>query len=207
MRDNLNLKLNTCYTQNLTVIPPQRTIVCKADTGASKTYIKPTDKDILQSPIKIRNGPNVNVPNGATMTTTEIGIVPIHQLLSKAAQQANVLEGLSSASLISIGQLCDDDCIAIFDKRSLKIYKHNTLVLTGKRNWTDGLWDIFLPRDPKQQINVIIRRDKTKQELAEYLHKCAFSPSITTFQKAIRRGHFITWPGIGLTTNCNTRLI
>ena len=43
---------------------------------------------------------------------------------------------------------------------------------------------------------MIIRRNKTKHELAKYLHKCAFSPSITTFQKAIRKGHFITWPGI-----------
>ena len=68
------------------------------------------------------------------MKTTEIGIAPIHQLLSCAAQQANVLEGLSSVTLISIGQLCDNYCDAIFDKRSLQIFKNDTLVLTGKRN-------------------------------------------------------------------------
>ena len=49
---------------------------------------------------------------------------------------------------------------------------------------------------PVLRANAIIRQDKTKYELASYLHACAFSPSISTFQKAIRRGHFITWPGI-----------
>ena len=43
---------------------------------------------------------------------------------------------------------------------------------------------------------MIVRRDKTKTEHAEYLHKCAFSPALSTFQRAIRKGHFISWPGI-----------
>lgn len=43
---------------------------------------------------------------------------------------------------------------------------------------------------------MIIRKDKTKLDLAEYLHKCAFSPSLSTFQRAIRKGHFLTWPSI-----------
>ena len=32
--------------------------------------------------------------------------------------------------------------------------------------------------------------------MARYLHACAFSPAISTFQKAINKGFFITWPGI-----------
>ena len=43
---------------------------------------------------------------------------------------------------------------------------------------------------------MIIWRDKTKTKLVEYFHKCAFSPSLSTFQRAIRKGHFLTWPGI-----------
>ena len=41
-----------------------------------------------------------------------------------------------------------------------------------------------------------LQKNQTKTELAEYLHKCAFGPSLSTFQKAIRKGHFITWPSI-----------
>ncbi len=30
----------------------------------------------------------------------------------------------------------------------------------------------------------------------QFLHATAFSPAISTFQKAIRNGNFVTWPGI-----------
>ena len=45
-------------------------------------------------------------------------------------------------------------------------------------------------------MNIIIQKDNAKHQLAEYFHKCALSPAISTFQRAIRKGHFITWPGI-----------
>ena len=48
----------------------------------------------------------------------------------------------------------------------------------------------------QQSMNVIVRKDLTKTKLAEYLHKCAFSPCLSTFLKAIRLGHFQSWPGI-----------
>ena len=42
----------------------------------------------------------------------------------------------------------------------------------------------------------IIRKDKTKIELAQYPHTAAFSPSLSTFTKEIRNGNFVTWHGI-----------
>ena len=46
-------------------------------------------------------------------------------------------------------------------------------------------------------MSYIVTKDKTKTELAQYLHACAFSPAISTFQEYIKRGKFVTWPGIG----------
>ena len=46
------------------------------------------------------------------------------------------------------------------------------------------------------KINIIIRKDKTKQELATFLHASCFSPVLSTFNKAIENGHFNTWPGL-----------
>ena len=45
-------------------------------------------------------------------------------------------------------------------------------------------------------MNFIIRKDKSKTELAQYLHASAFSPAISTFQTSINKGNFISWPGI-----------
>lgn len=103
---------------------------------------------------------------------------------------------LHNESLLSIGQLCDEGCIAIFDKHNLSILKNGKILLSGKRNWSDGLWDVPFTTTGSQKINYIISRDRNKTELAQYLHGCAFSPVISTFQQCINNGNFITWPGI-----------
>jgi hypothetical protein len=71
--------------------------------------------------------------------------------------------------LISLGQLCDNNCIAIFTKQKMHVYKDKTCVLSGTRNHRDGLWDIPLatPISPSLSIapmpslasNAIIRRN------------------------------------------------
>jgi hypothetical protein len=108
-------------------------------------------------------------------------------------------------SLISIGQLCDDDCVALFSKYQVDIIKDGKIIIKGKRNTTNGLWNIPLaPKSDtspssstKQHLtNSMIRSKQTKSGLAAFLHGYAFSPSISTFLVAIRRGHFSSWPGL-----------
>ena len=55
------------------------------------------------------------------------------------------------------------------------------------------MWDVQFPN---LKVNYIIRKDKIQTELAQYLHTCDLSPSISTFQTAINKGNFISWPGI-----------
>ena len=71
----------------------------------------------------------------------------------------------------------------------MKVYKNNQLVIQGIGNKHDGLWDIPITKgnnNLRQQLNVILVKNKTKQQLAAYLHACCYSPSITTFVKAIK---------------------
>ena len=185
------------HFETLTVIlPSSKTCInLKADLGANKTYIRPQDKEILQQQKSIENCPQIKIPNGMNMRSIQSEVLPLHQLLTTSEKQAIVLKGLSNSFLLSIGQLCDNDCIAIFDKRHLHVYKWGQCVLKGMRNWLDGLWDINITKKI-EQANMIIRKDRSKTELAENLHKCAFSPSLSTFQRAIWKGRFLTWPGI-----------
>ena len=53
-----------------------------------------------------------------------------------------ILPELKSSSLISMGQLCDDDCLVVLSKKKLAAIKDNKIVLKGTRNKKDGLWDI-----------------------------------------------------------------
>ena len=80
-------------------------------------------------------GPSVTLP----------GHPPFPNGLSARAKKAHVLDGITNASLLSIGQLCNDNCVAILDKKKIEIFKDNNPVVTGTRNPTDGLWDIPIP--------------------------------------------------------------
>ena len=103
--------------------------------------------------------------------------------------------------------MCDDDCIAVFNKHAMHIYKNAKIILSGQRNKVDGLWDIALQNPTNKPSNVtinkqslhanaIIQKNLPKTHLAQYLHACAYSPALPTFKKAINNGQFITWPSI-----------
>ena len=52
---------------------------------------------------------------------------------------------LKSASLLSIRQLCDSDCSALFTKKDVNNFNSDkTTVLNGIRNTSDGLWDVTI---------------------------------------------------------------
>ena len=106
----------------------------------------------------------------------------------------HVFDGLHSASLISLCQLCDDDCVAILYKNVINIIKSKTLILKGHRNNIDFLWGIPISIPVRHRAMAIIPKEKTKIELIQYIHGCFFSPTPRTFLKAINNGNFLTWP-------------
>ena len=57
-----------------------------------------------------------------------------------------VLPHFRSASIISLGQLCDDNCNLLLTKKELYTINNNKLMLKGDRNLIDGLWDIFIEK-------------------------------------------------------------
>ena len=167
--------------------------VAKADTGASKHYFTPMDKSILQDIKLLPKSSSIHLPNNHTIHATETGQLAIHPSITSIASKVQVLPQLKNSSLISIGQLCDDGCVAIFDKRLLHIFKNNLLVLKGHRNLIDGLWDVPLKKfsmsqtnQPLQVLNVIIHKNKTHYQLANFYHGAMCSPSIRTLQLAIK---------------------
>ena len=94
----------------------QEVIMAKGDSAASDHYWREQDAHVL-SGIEDSLGPSVLIPNGETIASTKKGIVPLSQHLSTEASTAKILPGLSSASLVSIGKLCDDDCKVFLDKK------------------------------------------------------------------------------------------
>ena len=156
--------------------------------------MKKEDEDCVENKQLALIPTSVHIPTGEAISNTEEGNLPIIGVSSNATR-ARIFPDLKNSSLLSIGQLCDDDCFALFSKKYLTIFKDNELILFGHRNTTNGLWDV--PMIPKyESMNAIINRNQTKQQLATYIHQCLFSPTLRTLAEAIKRGNLISFPGI-----------
>ena len=188
-----NSKLPPCPATNL---------IAKADSGASQHYIPLNYKDALIGP-RATSGPTVHLADDTTIQATAVGTLPLDTQLSPQAREAHVFKELKQP-LLSLGQLCDDDCDIILTKTKLIARKNNNIILTGYRNKTDGLWDVPISQTPVlrnntskiQRANIIIRKDKAKMELAQWLHASCGSPVASTFITSIKNGNFLTWPGL-----------
>ena len=108
----LNYVFNT--SSNLSAIPSSNQFLLKADSGASQHYIRPQDCTMLQN-MKDVSGPSVYLPDMTKITADRTGLLPIPHL-SSSARSAHVFPNLKSASLLSLGQLCDDDCLILLNK-------------------------------------------------------------------------------------------
>ena len=135
------------------------------DSGATGTFVASADVQHLRHPVPISNGPNVLSASGDVMSSTLRGVLPLSPHLSTTAQSAFVLDDLQTGTLVSLAQLCDDDCIAIFTRFDVRILKNNTVLITGART-PNGLWSIPLQVPPVHQANGILRLDSTREQLA-----------------------------------------
>ena len=134
------------------------------------------------------------MPNGHHIQS--IGTANIYwPTLPNTATKAHILPELNPHSLVSIGVLCDHDCTATFNKHAVTIHCHNQPILTGPR-LPNSLWSLPLQHDHTQHHANTLFTPKTQQQLVQWLHAAAFSPSPSPFLDAIQRNFFATWPGL-----------
>ena len=174
-----------------------------ADSGTTGHCIKPikpcTKKQTATQLIPIK------MPNGEIITSSHITLLSQHKLLDKA-RQAHIFPGLQKP-LISIGTLCDNNCIAVFDEKKVTIYDKSMrqIVMQGHRDPNTTLYMINTAaplREMKEQhIPDTLRANhvyetKSKQELTLFYHAACFSPTKRTCLDAIKRNAFASWPGL-----------
>ena len=110
------------------------------DSGTTGHYITPTtqctNKQTATQPIPIK------MTNGEIITSSHIALLPQHNLPYKAPQ-AHIFQGLQKP-FISIGTLCDNNFIAVFDEKRITIYDKLTrqIVMQGHRDPNTTLYMI-----------------------------------------------------------------
>ena len=149
----------------------------------------------------------MRLPDGNTITASHAAMLPLSQKLSQEASTAFSFQSIANP-LISIGKLCDDDCVAIFTKEQCYVLKSNHVHLPaiqtkafmkGNRDHDTKLWTFALhPSPPPFSANTIF--EMKLKELITFHHKSMFSPTKDTWLKAIKKGYFTTWHGITYTS-------
>ena len=140
-------------------MPP---IIAKGDSGASAHCFAYSSKNHLIN-VHHAAGPEIALPNQQKITTTATANIPLKQF-SNAATKTYLLKDLQKTNLISLGQLCDDNCYVVLTKKKLYVCKDKKLLLQGYRNRDDGLWDITLdgsqnlPQTMPLQLNALLFR-------------------------------------------------
>ena len=122
-----------------------------AGSGTTGHYITPTtpctNKQTATQPIPIK------MPDGEIITLSHVEIPPQRNLPDKA-RQAHIFPGLQK-TLISIGTLCDNNCIAVFDEKRVTIYDKSTrqIVMHGHREPNTTLYIINMAAPLRTMIN------------------------------------------------------
>ena len=124
-------------------------------------------------------------------------------MLPAPATDAHVFPQMTRG-LVSVGQLCDADCTALFTKNDVTITHNNKTIITGERETASGLWT--LPQLLSNNNNTTATNNMhvtnnvyeltTKTAFVQYLHQCCFSPSTPTWLSAIKAGYFGSWPAL-----------
>ena len=101
------------------------------DTAATAHYLHLSAFPHFSHVAHTTSGPTVQVANEHIIKPSFSATLKLSSKLSSKAQSAHIFKDITTGSLISMGQLCDDDCFAIFAKHDVNILKHNQVIITG----------------------------------------------------------------------------
>ena len=190
------------HASNLaTLTATSRVIV--ADTGATGNFFEgeqdnndESDQhvhvDLPLTNIKATNkGISVLLPNNTTIKSTHTAELDIPQLPANA-KKTHIFPHLASGSLLSIGQLCDAGCTALFETHKLYIFHNGKIILQGTRQ-PSKLWTIDLPT--AHSLNSVIDAP-TIAERINFNHRSLFCPTLSTLTAAIKAGYLQSFPVI-----------
>ena len=94
------------------------TYIAKGDSTATINYLYNEDKRCL-SKIYNHSEPPVILPYDTALHSTQQENLPLSDKLSSEAQKYTVLMDFKSSLLISLDQLCDDNCQVFLNNRKL----------------------------------------------------------------------------------------
>eukprot|EP00956_Cyclotella_meneghiniana_P020709 scaffold36896_cov36-Cyclotella_meneghiniana.AAC.1 len=188
-------------------------IMASLDSGADNHYISEEDRKKLGLPILKKSSRRVGVANGGTSKGVNVTQLPFEKLSAKAVK-ADTFNDFPD-SLISVGQLADDETGSIFSKEGVSVHKEEDVLITVKNEPLligvrdeQGRYRIPLqqhkgqwkPRHASKKARQTLRKANSVYDLPsteqaiKWIHAVCGYPVKTTWLKAIKAGNYVGWP-------------
>ena len=110
---NNNSVVPNCLNSNLPIT------TAKADSGATKRFFSFNSKNSLLN-FKQEIGPPIILPNSSKISSTATAHLP-QKKFSPSATKTYLLKDLKNTNLLSLSQLCDDDCYVVLTKEIIRM--------------------------------------------------------------------------------------
>ena len=202
---------------NVTVYAFTTTSPLIVDTAAIGHFAK-MNASFLKN-IKLADPPiSFLCPSGASIKSTHTAEFNFEDF--PPHQRVHVFPSLASGSLLSIGQLCDFGCHAIFHKNAVQRIYNNNVILTGTRSVaSNGLWIVNVNRpsanensscnilsplptttsgidyhNQKYFCNVLTPHNVIQERVKFFIATMGY-PTKTTLAIAVDKGNLSSFPG------------
>ena len=125
-------------------VTPTTTIIAKGDSAVFNHYFPPKKIASLQDIVADKFGPTIVLPNISTLAKHSTAKLPFTLSISYPAKKISELDN-KQHSLISLGQLCEDNCQSMLDKNNLYDFNNEKLFFQGNRSHSGIiLWSIHI---------------------------------------------------------------
>ena len=137
----------------------------------------------------------VQLPNGSVISSSAVGHLHIpycpFDILAYVFDDKTL-----NTSLLSVSQLCNLGCEAIFTDTNCTINYKQTLVLHANKPPTANLWHWNLPHSPSANASLLLSSDRN---FVLFAHASLGSPSLRTFLRAVKLNYLPHWPRLSPT--------
>ena len=165
------------------------------DSGTTHNLLRAAHAPLL-SDLSPCTNLRVSLPNGESITSSHIGKLSVSDRLNTTAYLFP--DSDLQQSLISLSTLCNEhNCTVILTRSDITISQGSDIVFHGSKQPTDTLWLIDLDKFVSKLLipacNLAYKTD-TDAEFVAFVHASFGSPTLSTFQHAVRMGWLSNYP-------------
>lgn len=164
------------------------------DSVASNNF--GNEKTLLVNITKMKNAMPMRLTNGQLMTPAHSGTLQHLPSISQSSKECQISTSQQGPSLVSIGKLCNDGCIAVADSKK-RITHKNKPVIKEPRCSTTGMHVIDLnnPLQTRPIVHANLQQFISLEQM-KFLYGSLGSQPLSTIRRGLTAGYLDSFPDL-----------